>query len=473
MYNLRESLTKIQKLIGLYEKETLRNKKIQILNIIQKEIEDIESHLDKNYGTVHITEKNKLIKELKITKHQNIIEEHKEYKISSYGKISNLFFSKLTEFIIETFPKLNNKITLLIRGSGLRILTNTYISTTLFSTFLLLFIGAAIGTIIFYQTSYIYGLLLGPILSLITLITFIIYPLKRFNKRKSELNEEYPFIVNYLAALANSNIKELTLFEILLNSHQKTLVPEIKKITLYTKVFNEHISEAINKGTEDIPSEKVKNFFKELSEVYKNNHDPRSFLNQKAHESIIEYESLNRSPFKILKNLFHETYQVIKQIDFNLNRILLISLGLSIIIFTFIYTNTDSILFPFFILISFLIIWGSIFQGVYKTWEINREKETEFLTFVKDLNLTQNLLELTKDYKSLDPNIKKFIHQFKLGIPIEKALDTFAKEANNILIESSILLALEAKKHNANVYEALENITKSKVLKNILRIERI
>ncbi|MBS3162497.1 hypothetical protein J4467_01105 [Candidatus Woesearchaeota archaeon] len=473
MSNLREALTNIQKLIEAYEKEQLRTKKIQILNFIQKEINEIESHINQNEGTVHIIEKTKLIKELKIIEHKNIPEHHKEYKISNYGRISNIFFGRLTEFIIETFPKLNTKVTLLIRGSGLRMLTNTYISTTLFSTFLALFIGAAIGTIFFYQTSYIYGLLLGPVLSLITVFTFIIYPLRRFNKRKKELDEEYPFIVNYLSALSKSEITELTLFEILLNSHQKTLVPEIKKIILCTKVFNEHISEAIIKGTEDIPSEKVKIFFKELSEIYKNNKDPTSYLNKKAHECIIEYESLNKSPFKVLKNLFQEIFNAIKQIEFNPKRIALIILGSLMIILTFIFTTSETALFPLLILISFIIIWGTIFQGVYKIWGINREQETEFLEFVKELNKTKNPLTLNKDFKILDLNIKKFTHQYKIGIPIEKAFETFSKETNNILIESSITLALEAKKHNANIYEALENITKSKVLKNILRIERI
>ena len=51
MSNLREALTNIQKLIEAYEKEQLRTKKIQILNFIQKEINEIESHINQNEGT--------------------------------------------------------------------------------------------------------------------------------------------------------------------------------------------------------------------------------------------------------------------------------------------------------------------------------------------------------------------------------------------------------------------------------------
>jgi hypothetical protein len=473
MFNVRSISFKIEKLLEQYEHEELKLKKLQLLNQILQQIKFLETHLEQNYSQVPVSERIKLIQELKIKQHSHKKETEHEYQISFYGKISNFFFSKISEFIIETFPSLTKKTTLLLRGSGLRMLTNTYYSTSLFSTFLLLFIGSAIGTIIFYQSSYIYGLILGPVLAGIAFLTFIFYPNYRFHKRKSELNSEYPFIINYITALSNSRIKNLTIFEILLTTKQKALTPELKKIILYNKVLNYPLHESIQLGTQNLPSNKMQQFFNELSEIYKNHLDPTIFLNKKSHESLIEYETLNKSPFKIFKNLFFETANTIKNLKFNFLEIISIIMGLAIITLAYIYTSIESPLFPIFIITAFIIIWAPIFINSYKSWIANKEKEEQFLLFTKDLNKTKNPLAISNNYSLLDSNIKKFLSQYKLGIPIEKAFDTLAKESRNTLIESSILLALEAKKHNADIYEALENITKSKVIRNILRTEKV
>jgi type II secretory pathway component PulF len=79
------------------------------------------------------------------------------------------------------------------------------------------------------------------------------------------------------------------------------------------------------------------------------------------------------------------------------------------------------------------------------------------------------LLKLDKDYKELNPYVKKLINQYKLGIPLDKALNTFAGDTDNPMIMGSIATVLEAKKYGASLTDALDQITTSKTMRNVLK----
>ena len=68
--------------------------------------------------------------------------------------------------------------------------------------------------------------------------------------------------------------------------------------------------------------------------------------------------------------------------------------------------------------------------------------------------------------------MKKLQNQYKLGIPLEKALNTFANDTENPLIRSTVSTVLEAQMYGASIPEALDQITTSKILRNVIRKDK-
>lgn len=474
---IKDSANRIILWCEQFDKETLKTRKLYILNQMLLEIKHIENECipKGSEGIVRFEEKERLMKELNIKQFKIKDSEDKdlkkEYKGNFYGSIANKFFESTSQRIQKHFPKYTEKLRNKLMSSGLNIISTTYLSIIIFTSFLLLFIGSAIGVTIFYMNSTYYGLLLGLILSLISILTLNFYPNKLIRNRKHKLEEEYPFIVSHLSALSNSHIHGISLFEILLHSDSyKALNTDLHRITNYVNVFSITLPEALKSIAANNPSNNIKTLFFELAQEYEEKKDPKRFLDSKCKEAINKYKVHKSSPFTKFRNIYSDTLKY-----FTLEPYMYITFPLAIIILaTSLYYNLQLNGTLLLTLIVFnLIIIIPITINIYKNWNKSKSLESQFYFFVRDLHNTKNVLQLNQNYKELDPHVKKLINQYKIGIPLETALQTFSKEINNHLINSSIKITLEAKKHNASIYEVLYQITTSKVIRNSLRVEEI
>ena len=472
---IKESANRVIQLCEQYDNETLKTRKVYILNQILIELNNIEKEClpKENKKIISTIEKEKLMKELNIStlrlSEDKIIK--KEYKKNFYGLISNLFFESVSEKIQRLFPNYSENIRKKLLSSGLNIISTTYMSIQIFTLLLSLFLGSAIGIIIFYMYSTIYGLLLGVFLLLITILIFNFYPNLLIYFRNRNLEKEYPFIVSYLSALSNSHIHGITLFEILLKSNNsKGLKTDLHRLINYVKVFSIPLPEALKLVATNNPSYNTKILFFELAKELEEKKDLKKYLDSKSREAINKYKAFQSSPFKKFLNINSE---ILKYFKFKSYYFVTISLAVVILAVSLYYnTEFNLILIGTIILINLLIIIP-ILRDLYNNWILNKNLETQFYYFVKDLHNTKNLLQINKDYKELNHNVKKLINQYKMGILLEAALHTFSKDINNYLINSSIQVTLEAKKHGASIYEVLYQITTSKVLRNSLRVEEL
>ena len=115
-------------------------------------------------------------------------------------------------------------------------------------------------------------------------------------------------------------------------------------------------------------------------------------------------------------------------------------------------------------------MWFVPLIDIFLSFKRDIKLETQFFKFTKELNRT-SILNIEKDYKELNPFVKKLKNQYKLGIPLNKALETFARDSENRLIQSSIHSSLEANKFGASLQKVLFQITASKIMRNKLKYE--
>lgn len=113
-----------------------------------------------------------------------------------------------------------------------------------------------------------------------------------------------------------------------------------------------------------------------------------------------------------------------------------------------------------------LFIFPFVLKQIIKS-KIEREKETAFLEFIRDLvesvktgtPIVNAILTLEKrDYGYLNSHISKLAKQISLGIPLTASLENFAKDTKNSLISRSIELLSEANKSGGEIETVLESI---------------
>ncbi|MEK6813104.1 MAG: type II secretion system F family protein [Nanoarchaeota archaeon] len=115
--------------------------------------------------------------------------------------------------------------------------------------------------------------------------------------------------------------------------------------------------------------------------------------------------------------------------------------------------------------------------------ELKRQKDIElaFLEFSRNLveaiksgiALPKAILYVsTKDYHSLTPYVRKLSSQVDLGIPVRKALWTFAQDTKNSVIKRSISIMNEAERSGGDIRDVLDSIVESVLQVKKLKEER-
>jgi len=120
---------------------------------------------------------------------------------------------------------------------------------------------------------------------------------------------------------------------------------------------------------------------------------------------------------------------------------------------------------------------------LYLIFENNtlREKESMFLEFSR--NLVENVRAGTpiskaimnvrqKDFGPLNPHVVKLSNQISLGIPIQTAFETFARDLNSSTISRSITIISESQKAGGQIENILDSVVSSVSQIEKLRKER-
>lgn len=137
----------------------------------------------------------------------------------------------------------------------------------------------------------------------------------------------------------------------------------------------------------------------------------------------------------------------------------------------------------FFLLIGISILIGAspfVFTVILETRAVT-EKEEMFLEFARNLvesvktgtPISKSIINVKdKPYGVLSPNIQKLANQMTLGIPLNFALQVFAKDVNNKTISRALTLIGQAEKAGGDIGEILEAVAKAVNLSDKLKKER-
>jgi len=131
--------------------------------------------------------------------------------------------------------------------------------------------------------------------------------------------------------------------------------------------------------------------------------------------------------------------------------------------------------------VSLLVAALPFVMTVVNQTRIANEKEIMFLEFSRNLvesvktgtPISKSIINMrTKSYGVLTVNIKKLANQISLGIPLNPALQVFAKDVNNKTISRALTLIGQAERAGGNIGEILESVTEAVTISDKLKKER-
>ncbi len=143
-----------------------------------------------------------------------------------------------------------------------------------------------------------------------------------------------------------------------------------------------------------------------------------------------------------------------------------IGFSIAVIISSFFFLGTR---FFFFIFgIGVLIGFAPFVFSIINETRISTEKEEMFLEFSRNLvesvktgtPINKSIVNVKdKPYGVLSENIKKLANQISLGIPLERALQTFSRDVNNRAISRALTLIGQAERSGGEIGGILESVT--------------
>lgn len=119
--------------------------------------------------------------------------------------------------------------------------------------------------------------------------------------------------------------------------------------------------------------------------------------------------------------------------------------------------------------------------SVVRETRVAAEKEEMFLEFARNLvesvktgtPISKSIINLKdKAYGVLGDNIKKLANQISLGIPLNSALQVFAKDVNNKTVSRTITLIGQAERAGGDIGEILESVAEAVSISDKLKKER-
>ena len=263
---------------------------------------------NKKQKTLTPSKKKKLLKEINVDEYdlKRVYKKAKKrkgedydftvYVPSPYGSLSNRFFGDFTDKLLAKKSPLITSLSDSVKNSGMNMLSKTYLSMVFFSTLvgsiILTFLAVLLTAASELQPPVI---ILSGLFSLIGGAGLIFgvmyaYPASEAAKKSKAINNDLPFAVIHMAAVAGSGAQPIAIFKLILKSDEyKGLESEMKKIVNYVNLFGYDLSTALKNVSLRTPSKRLKELLTGIAATIESGGSLKSYLSSIADDSMNTY----------------------------------------------------------------------------------------------------------------------------------------------------------------------------------------
>lgn len=135
-----------------------------------------------------------------------------------------------------------------------------------------------------------YGFGAPTAISLVIFGFMYMYPSQKAKRRKTQIDDNLPFALNHLGAIATSGIPPKSMFELLDTFDEYGAISdEAGEISRRVNVFGEDLTTALREVAEKSPSEDWSEVLFGIISTVETGGDLKSYLQEKADEALFEY----------------------------------------------------------------------------------------------------------------------------------------------------------------------------------------
>lgn len=214
------------------------------------------------------------------------------FKTDNLSAAANAIFGSTVDRYGEEFEEVKEDL----QKADIDVLYRTYVSKMfLYSTFafiLGIFLGASYvlstGATPLAALRYLIGAPLA--LSLVTFGFMYIYPSQKAKRRKKNIDDNLPFALNHLGAIATSGIPPKSMFELLDTFDEyEGISEEAGEISRRVNVFGEDLTTALKQVADKSPSEDWAEVLYGIISTVETGGDLKSYLQEKSDEALFDY----------------------------------------------------------------------------------------------------------------------------------------------------------------------------------------
>jgi len=248
-------------------------------------------------------------------------------KPNFYVRFANFLFKSYSNRLIKRGHL--KDLAFNIRKSGLNILVNSYVSVIFLNTLLAFFAGILIGLFLtFFSLKIVFApipieinllafsaftlarnMVIWPLLasSFIFLFSYY-YPSLEVSSRRSKINDELPFALIHMSAIAGSGVEPTKIFRIISDTAEyKEFGKETRKVINKINLYGHDLSTALKESARLSPSDKVRELFNGMATVITTGGDLKLYLEKKSADTMTEYK-LSRRRFAEAAGTYADVY---------------------------------------------------------------------------------------------------------------------------------------------------------------------
>ncbi|MCK4335983.1 MAG: type II secretion system F family protein [Candidatus Aenigmarchaeota archaeon] len=224
--------------------------------------------------------------------------------LSLYKKLSLVLFGDLIEKYIDSFKPLEPHI----RNANMKVLLKTWVGMLFFTTLLSLvvsFISIFVFLTFLIEVEfyiYIFSVIFFPVfVASIVFIILYLYPVQRENARKKSIENNLPFAITHMAAIASSGIPTEFIFELLTGFEEYGEITEDSKLIMRNiKTFGMSSVDALKDIAERTPSQNFRDILLGIVSTTESGGNMVEYLRQMADKALFDYRIKREKYLKTL-----------------------------------------------------------------------------------------------------------------------------------------------------------------------------
>lgn len=211
----------------------------------------------------------------------------------SVDAAANVLFGSIVDRYSENLEDLKEDL----KKANMEVLFRTYVSKALLYATIASLLGIIAGASYIASTSlnptsvfrFLFGLPVA--LWIIVFGGFYLYPSQKAKSRKKNIEENLPFALNHLSAIATSGIPPSSMFELVETFDEYgAIADEAGKISRRVNVFGEDFTTALREVADEAPSEDWAEILYGLLSTVETGGSLEGYLKEKSEEVLFEFQ---------------------------------------------------------------------------------------------------------------------------------------------------------------------------------------